>query len=130
MQEYETILKKMIRREKYLTERDNYFGLRYYGSEKELYLLHPIPKYTGNNSEERMHKCLCTAVYYALNDLKAYQPRWYEIICLYYLGEPVSITYLGKRYGVTRQAVSKVLKKALRFLRIRAVAYFDELWNT
>ena len=129
MQEYETILRKMIRREKYLTERDNAFGLRYYGSEKELYLMHPAIE-TENGAEDDLNNCLCEALERAMTDLKAYDTRWYEIICLYYLGEPVSMTYLGELYGVTRQAISKVLKKSLRFLRRKATAYFDELWNT
>ena len=130
MREYETVLRQMHRREIYLSERDTHFGLLYYGTEKELYLLHPIIENIEQiEKESRYYDSLCTALDLAMNDLKSFQPRWYEFICLYYFDKPITVTHLGELYGVTRQAAAKVLKKALRFLKNRIVIYFDELWQ-
>lgn len=128
--QYMKIYKQMIRREKYLYERDRAKGLYYYSSENELYRLCPDLYDTEKREQEALiDRCMRAAVRLALEDLETLNPKWHTLIIEYYFDETATKTSLGEKYGVTRQAIGKTLNKALAVLKRRANEHYDRLLN-
>lgn len=128
--QYERIYKQMIRREKYLYERDRSHGLFYYRSENELYRLCPdLYDTEKREQEEYIDRCMRAALWLALQDLKAINPGWYTLIMEFYFDDTATKTSLCKKYGVTRQAILKKLNKALAVLKRKANEHLDRLLN-
>ena len=125
--QYEKILNQMIRRERYLHERDRRHKLLYSVSDTDLYRLSPDLYSTEKeqDSRETMKKAVCMA----MSDLKQTNLNWYQLMIEYYLGEEkVSMRKLGLQYGISHQAISKKLKKAKNLLK-KYIAYHFEMLN-
>lgn len=125
--QYEKILNQMIRRERYLHERDRRHKLLYSVSDTDLYRLSPDLYSTEKeqDSRETMKKAVCMA----MSNLKQTNLNWYQLMIEYYLGEEkVSMRKLGLQYGISHQAISKKLKKAKKLLK-KYIAYHFEMLN-
>lgn len=124
--------KRMLRRQRYLYERDSAIGVLHYSSENELYKMSPsgIFDYEKERQETEYRTILRKAMYLGLSDLRDRDSHWYELVVEYYLTEPrPTLEQLGERYGVTRQAVTKSLHKAMPLLRIYADLHLKRLLN-
>ena len=128
--QYNQIYRKLLRREEYGYERDRRHELYYYCSENELYRLCPDLYDTEKREREaEIDLCMRIAVNLALQDLETINQRWYTLIMEFYFDESSTKTSLGKKYGVTRQAILKTLNKALAVLRVRANEHLNRLLN-
>ncbi len=125
--QYEKILNQMARREHYLHERDRRHKLLYSLSDADFYRL--SPDLYGTEKEQDSRKTMKKAVCIALFDLEIINPKWYQLVTEYYLGEEkISMRKLGLQYGISHQAISKKLKKAMNLLK-RYTAYHFEMLN-
>ncbi|MBR1431754.1 hypothetical protein [Ruminococcus sp.] len=125
-------LKRLMRHQRYVIERDSAKGVLHYGSEEELYKMSPcgIYEYEQEQREAEYRALLRKAMYLALRDLKEWNHYWYELVTAYYLTEPQpTLAQLGARYGVTRQAVTKSIRKGMTVLRCHANIHLRELIN-
>lgn len=128
--QYEKVYKQMVRREQYLYERDRSHGLYYYKDETELYKLCPDLYDTEKKEREAFgEECMREALRLALRDLSNLRPKWHSIVIDYYYGEKVTQSALGKKYGVSHQTISRILKQALRILRRKAKMHLNQLLN-
>ena len=67
-------------------------------------------------------------MYLALNDLKKLNLYWHKLICEFYFGEEkITLEQLGKMHNVTRQAVTKLFRRALNVLRQIAEEYLENI---
>lgn len=122
--------KRMVRRQRYLYERDSAIGVLHYSSEDELYRMSPygIFDYEKEQQETEYRSILRKAMYLGLSDLRDDNLHWYELVVDYYLTEPrYTLGQLGVKYGVTRQAVTKTLHKAMARLRRYATYHLNIL---
>lgn len=108
----EIVYNKIGRREQYLNERDYNKGVIYFGDEDELYNLRVSCDETVE--EKKIHQALRKA----LMDLKEIDPIGFELIEEFYFDVEVhNFSEMGKKYGISRQAYTKRLKKHLRLLK-------------
>lgn len=125
-------LKRLFRHQRYVYERESAMGVLHYGTENELYKMSPsgIYEYEKIQQEAEYRSLLREAMYLGLSDLRDWNPHWYELVAEYYLTEPrPTLDQLGARYGVSRQAVSKSLHKAMPLLRRYADLHLKRLLN-
>lgn len=126
--QYKKVYKQMVRRERYLYERDRSHGLYYYKDETELYKLCPDLYDTEKKEREAFgEECMREALRLALRDLANLRPKWHSIVIDYYYGENVTQIALGRKYGVSHQTISRILKQALRILRRKAKMHLNQL---
>ncbi len=124
------LIRKILRHENYLLEKENSRKYLYYGFEDEIYRSHFFEVYNNLKSkqESEYKYFLFQAMYLALNDLKKLNPYWYKLICEFYFGkEKITLEQLGKMHNVTRQAVTKSLRRALNVLRQIAEEYLENM---
>ena len=83
-------LKRLMRHQRYIIERDSAKGVLHYGSEEELYKMSPygLYEYEQEQQEAEYRALLRKAMYMALSDLQEWNPHWYELVTEYYLSEP------------------------------------------
>lgn len=125
-------LKRLMRHQRYIIERDSAKGVLHYGSEEELYTMSPsgIFVFEQEQNEAEYRSVLRKAMYFALSDLRDINPHWYELVTEYYLSEPrTTLEQVGERYGVSRQAVTKSIRKGMAVLRCHANMHLAELLN-
>ena len=125
-------LKRLMRHQRYIIERDSARGVLHYGSEEELYNMSPygLYEYEQEQQEAEYRALLRKAMYMALNDLQEWNSHWYELVTEYYLSEPrLTLEQVGERYGVSRQAVTKSIRKGMMVLRCHANMHLAELLN-
>ena len=122
-----TAYKKLIRRERYLTEKDNKHITYQYGSVDELYsfgLLSPTQGHCDNSQHLKQVKLL----YKSLRMLRRLNRRDYNIVMDYFFpceNEKISYNKLAKRYGVSKQTIHNIIKRSLFFLK-KALLWFEE----
>ena len=67
-------------------------------------------------------------MYLALNDLEKLNPYLHKLVCeFYFREEKITLEQLGKIHGVTRQAVTKSFKRAMKVLRQIAEEYLENM---
>ena len=128
MDEKTKLIRKILRHEKYLLEKENSRNYLYYGFEDEIYRSRFFRIYEKSLQESEYKNFLFQAMNWALNDLARLNPYWYKLICEYYLGkEKITFERLGKIHGVTRQAVTKSFKRAMKVLQQIAEEYLENM---
>lgn len=113
------IVKRMRRRQRYERERENEQkkngGITLCGSEYDYGFSQAAYRLWKQNEAEKKS---CQALYEALEDLKLIDPAGHRLIIEYYLEERVTLTEIGKKHGISKQACSKKIKKCLDILKI------------
>jgi hypothetical protein len=113
------ISKKLKRRNRYLEEKkrktDKRFGIAYCGYDMD-YEFSQAAYMNWEQTEQE--KKSCQALYEALEDLKEIDLIGYRMIIEYYLVGRSTMTEIGKKYGVSRQACGKRINKCLSVLKI------------
>ena len=59
----------------------------------------------------------CQALYEALEDLRLIDPAGHRLVVEYYLEEGVTLTEIGRKHGISRQACRKRINKCLDMLQ-------------
>ena len=101
----------MIRHQRYVNAREHY---------------HTVPYYDNLLIVEEQPDVQRSALWNALARMKVSYPKGYTLLMNFYFGNYRSVTSFAKANGISRQAMSRKIKKYLRFLRIIA---YDELNN-
>ena len=128
MDEKNKIIKKILRHEKYLLEKENSRNYLYYGYEDEIYRSRFFRIYEKSLQESEYKNFLFQAMYLALNDLEKLNPYWHKLVCEFYFSEEkITLEQLGKMHGVTRQAVTKSFKRAMKVLQQIAEEYLENM---
>lgn len=113
------ILKKIRRRQRYEREREKEFknkgGIAFCGSEYDYGFSQAAYRLWKQTEDEKKS---CQALYEALEDLRLIDPAGHRLIIEYYLEERVTLTEIGKKHGISKQACSKKIKKSLETLKI------------
>lgn len=116
----EIVYNKIGRREQYLNERDCNKGLIYYGSEEELFNLQI--SFEEKAQEIKIHQALQKA----LVDLRALDPIGYKLIDDFYFDDEThNYSEMSKKYGISRQAYTKRLKKHLIVLKNLVIYHIE-----
>ena len=109
-----TEYKKLVRRERYLTETDKAHIIYQYGTTEELYssgLFSHTPEYNDDSSQIKL-------LYKSLRMLRRLNGRDYNIIMDYFFScEKTSYSILAKKYGVSKQTIHNSIRRSLLFLR-------------
>ena len=118
---------KLLRKEKYLEERDNEFIVRAVNFE-EIQESIPDPKSLPENEIEsenqKIHEKRLDFLPIALEMLRCDFPEEYVLIHDYYLsGEKTSVQYLTEKYGLTANVVRYRLKLAREMLKKFIITY-------
>lgn len=118
---------KLLRKEKYLEERDKEFILQRVNFE-EIQESVPDPKSLPENEIEsenqKMHEKRLDFLPIALEMLRCDFPEGYVLIHDYYLsGEKTSVQYLTEKYGLTANVVRYRLKLAREMLKKFIITY-------
>lgn len=117
--EISLFVKKLKRRERYEREREAELKKRsdisYCGSDNDWGLSQAAYRLWKQEEEEKKS---CQALYEALDDLKLIDPAGHRLIVEYYLEERVTMTEIGRRHGISRQACKKKIDKCLDILKI------------
>lgn len=66
------------------------------------------------NVKTKKRRC---SLYEALEDLKLIDPVGYRLIIEYYLEERVTMTEIGRKHSISKQACSKKIRKCLDILK-------------
>lgn len=113
------IVKKMRRRQRYEREREKELkkkgGIAFCGSDYDYGFSQAAYRLWKQNENEKKS---CQALYEALEDLRLIDPAGHRLIIEYYLEERVTLTEIGKKHGISKQACSKKIKKSLEVLKI------------
>lgn len=102
-------LAKMIRHQRYVNAREHY---------------HTVPYYDNILIVEEQPDVQRIALWNALARMRTSNPKGYTLLMNYFFGNYRSVTSFAKANGISRQVMSRKIKKYLRFLRIIA---YDEL---
>ena len=98
----------------------------YYGNENELYK-HRIADYKISNELTNDNDIFYPYLEKALGKLKVLRPKEYDTLYSYYLSEnPKNISEIAVERGVSKQAVSKMLAKARKHLKILVIKYKNQ----
>lgn len=107
--------KKLRRRNRYERQKERLSGVKYFGSEDDFGFSQAV--YQHWLSEEAREKSY-QALYEALEELKRIDPTGYKLIIEYFFGgTKVTYTEIGKKYGISRQACTKKIRKCLTKLK-------------
>lgn len=108
-------IRKIKRRNRYEKKKEIESGIVYVGSEDDFSFSNAV--YLQWQESENQKKSY-QALYEALEDLKIIDPAGHKLIIEYYFaGERVTYTELGKKYGISRQACTKKIRKCLSTLK-------------
>lgn len=123
---------KLLRKEKYLEERDKEFILQRVDFE-EIQESIPDPKSLPENEIEsenqKIHEKRLNFLPIALEMLRCDFPEGYVLIQNYYLScEKISIQCLAKKYGLTTAVVKYRLKIAREMLKKFIITYENSNW--
>ena len=67
-------------------------------------------------------------MYLAMDDLEKLNPYWHKLICEFYLRkDEITLAQLGKMHGISRQAVTKSFKRAMKVVQQLAEEYLEHL---
>jgi len=124
---YKTELNKLHRYERYQDEVAKNLKLWYFGDESELYSYFSDAPYLNPFEDSDLQ---LTAVKLALEDYQSQNPKGYAWIAEFYLGDTISEKELGRKHGISQQAVSQRLKCYTRQLRKIALMYLHRLIYT
>ena len=102
-------LAKMIRHQRYVNVREHY---------------HTVPYYDNLLIPEEPPDIQRTALRMALARMRLSNSKGYALLMKFYFGNYCSVTSFAKANGISRQVMSRKIKRYLRFLRILA---YDEL---
>ena len=69
------------------------------------------------DDERELDELQRTALRMALNDFKTRNPVGYRYISEFYLGKEISAAEMGRKHGISRQAVSQRISHYLNQLR-------------
>ena len=124
------LIRKILRHERYLLEKENSRKYLHYGYEDELYQLSPFGIYSEMKAkqEKAYKKLLFQAMYLAMDDLEKLNPYWHKLICEFYLRkDEITLAQLGAMHGISRQAVTKSFKRAMKVVQQLAEEYLEHL---
>lgn len=108
-------VRKIKRRERYEQKRKAEEGIAYFGSEDDYGFSSAV--YRMWQSKEQQKKSY-EALYQALDDLSRIDPAGHKLIVEYYFsGEKITFTEIGRKYGISRQACTKKIRKCLTVLK-------------
>lgn len=117
-----TEYKRLVRRERYLTETDKAHIIYHYGTTEELYssgLFSHTPEYNDDSSQIKL-------LYKLLRMLRRLNGRDYNIVMDYFFSsEKTSYSILAKKYSVSKQTVHNSIQRSLLFLR-KAIFWLKE----
>ena len=103
-------LAKMIRHQRYINAREHYYTVPYYDN--------LLISETGSDIQQ-------LALWNALARMKVSEPKGYALLANFYFGTYRSVSSFAKANGISRQAMSRKIKRYLRFLRIIAYEELD-----
>ena len=103
-------LAKMIRHQRYINTREHY---------------HTVPYYDNLLISETEPDIQQLALWNALARMKVSEPTGYALLTNFYFGTYRSVSSFAKANGISRQAMSRKIKRYLRFLRIIAYEELD-----
>ncbi len=113
------IVKRLRRRQRYEREREyeqkKKGGIAFCSSENDYGFSQAAYRLWRQNEERKKS---CQALYEALEDLKLIDPAGYRLIIEYYFEERVTLTEIGRKHGISKQACSKKIGKCLDTLKI------------
>lgn len=101
-------LAKMIRHQRYINAREHYYTVPYYDN--------LLISETGSDIQQ-------LALWNALARMKVSEPKGYALLTNFYFGTYRSVSSFAKANGISRQAMSRKIKRYLRFLRIIVILY-------
>ena len=129
MSDLEIELEKLTRHQRWLDRKDALHGTLHYGSEEELQQMSPayLRDYISLEQDRINESILLEALDLALEKLRIYHPRRYEIVRQYYFSdEPTTMKEIAERIGLSQQAVSYHHKKSLNYLRGNIMCFLKE----
>ena len=100
----------MIRHQRYINTREHY---------------HTVPYYDNLLISETEPDIQQLALWNALTRMKVSEPKGYALLTNFYFGTYRSVSSFAKANGISRQAMSRKIKRYLRFLRIIAYEELD-----
>ena len=103
-------LAKMIRHQRYINTREHY---------------HTVPYYDNLLISETEPDIQQLALWNALARMKVSEPKGYALLTNFYFGTYRSVSSFAKANGISRQAMSRKIKRYLCFLRIIAYEELD-----
>lgn len=116
--EISLFVKKQKRRDRYEREREAQLKKRsdisYFGSDNDWGFSQAAYNLWKQEEEEKKS---CQALHEALEDLKLIDPAGHRLIIEYYFEERVTLTEIGRRHGISRQACRKRIDKCLDILK-------------
>lgn len=108
---------KLLRHEQYLEEKERKYVAFSFGSESDLYLCKKFNVFDTLEDEKESEDY--ALLYKALDSLKAYNERDYNIVIDYYFSTEKKATCkaLGEKYHLSPQSISARLKVSRKYLR-------------
>lgn len=103
-------LAKMIRHQRYINAREHYYTVPYYDN------------FLISETEPDIQQL---ALWNALARMKVSEPKGCALLTNFYFGTYRSVSSFAKANGISRQAMSRKIKRYLRFLRIIAYEELD-----
>ena len=89
------------------------------------YNYHTVPYYDNLLISETEPDIQQLALWNALARMKVSEPKGYALLTNFYFGTYRSVSSFAKANGISRQAMSRKIKRYLRFLRIIAYEELD-----
>lgn len=106
-----------------LHRRESYHKVWYFGDESELYSYFPKAPCTMPFNDDMQQ----IAVQMALADYQKQNPKGYAWLVEFYLGDEITQAELGRKYGISQQAVSERLRRYTKQFSKIAFMYFHQL---
>lgn len=119
--------KSLFRHERYLKKKHSDIekknGIIYCGNDEDHSFSQAAFQFWQQSEQEKKS---CQALYQALEDLREIDPVGYRMIVEYYLVGKVTLTDIGKKHRVSRQACGKRIKKCLSILKRLVQLHINE----
>lgn len=105
---------ELDRKTRYEKKKERLNGVKYFGSEDEFEFSNAAYQlWLTEETKKRSYQ----ALYEALEDLNCIDPAGHKLIIEYFFsGTKVTYTEIGRKYGISRQACTKKIRKCLKKL--------------